>query len=119
MFGNVFEDMRDGILIELKRQGAAPDAIHHIGRMINYNVPHGKCVRGMLVVQALGATGSAAIFRQKSTGHVETNILTIRAIRTKDTAYGASGTRSDQNDSQGRLKKPLWAGQRLHSPRRS
>ena len=63
-FRLVFEAMRDGILDELRRQGAAPDAIQHIGRMIEYNVPHGKCVRGMLVVQAFRAMAPRASGRQ-------------------------------------------------------
>ena len=47
--------MRRGIRDELVRQGAEHDAIDHIDRMIQYNVPHGKGVRGMLVVQAFRA----------------------------------------------------------------
>lgn len=63
-FRLVFENMRDGILEELRRQGAAPDATQHIGRMIDYNVPHGKCVRGLLVVQAFRAMAPSANGRQ-------------------------------------------------------
>merc|ERR1719262_1533654 len=63
-FQRVFENMRDGIVEELRRQHAAPDAIDHIARMINYNVPHGKCVRGMLVVQAFRAMVPHATARQ-------------------------------------------------------
>lgn len=56
--------MRRGILEDLSRQGAAQDAIAHIDRMISYNVPHGKCVRGLLVVQAFRAMAPRATPRQ-------------------------------------------------------
>jgi farnesyl diphosphate synthase len=63
-FKRVFEEMRRGILDDLSRQGAAQAAVDHIDRMISYNVPHGKCVRGMLVVQAFRAMTPRATARQ-------------------------------------------------------
>ena len=73
-FRRVFEDMRQSILDELQRQCAAPDAIEHIDRMVQYNVPHGKCVRGMLVVQAFRAmaplASGEAIYRAMAAGWV-------------------------------------------------